>query len=159
MMGPLVVLSGDAPELHHAEPHLSVRPGNPRHLLVGAVVFPDSLPHRVDAFVSRDGGSGWARESLPMPAAVADQAYIDPWGAIGADGAEYMSVLARAGDGSRKVVPWLFGKRPGDVWRRVARVDSPGRGSFDQQKIAVDVVAKARDGLEIDPEKINPRLA
>jgi hypothetical protein len=137
-LGSIVRVSGDEPALHHAEPHVSIEPGSHSHLLAASIAFPDSLPHRVDAFSSVDGGRTWERSRLPMPEGVAARSYIDPWTAVAPDGTEYVSVLARADAESRKAVPWVFVRAPGaEGWQHLVTIDSPGRGSFDQPKIGV----------------------
>lgn len=136
-VGPPVLVSGDLPLVSHAEPHLVIDPTDSEHLVGAAVVLPDSLPHRVDVFISFDGGDSWERSSLP---GVEDTEAIDPWVTFQPDGTAVVTVLvddhpmARP-DGIAPAGIAVFRSADGGrTWDGPA-ITSYGLGSsYDQQK-------------------------
>lgn len=140
-VGSRTLVSADMPRTHHTEPHLAIDPTNPDHLLGVVAVLPDSGRHRVDAFVSFDGGKVWDRKVLP---GIADTETLDPWAAFGADGLPVVTVLI---DDHEKMNP--SGRSPAGI--AVFRSRDGGRNwlgpsmapyglgsSYDQQKVGAD---------------------
>lgn len=148
-VGPRVLVSADAPELSHVEPHLAVDPTDPDHLLAAVAVLPDSAPHRVDAFVSFDGGESWERKALP---GLSDTESLDPWVAFGAAGRPVVTALVhdheKAGpSGSAPAAIAVFrGGEGGRSWQGPELVSYGLGSSYDQQKVGADHSGGPYDG-------------
>lgn len=127
-VGANVLVSGDAAEMPHVEPHLAVDPGDPRHLL-GAAMWVD-LDGRLAtaAYTSFDAGQSWRRREFP-------QCEFDPWVAFARDGTAYHSCVAH-GDVGRVVV---FRSDDGGLsWGGAAEVPRAERTAFDHSSIIVN---------------------
>jgi hypothetical protein len=79
---PVAQITADRPRLHHVEPFIIVRPGDPRRMLVVATEVHDlSRSDRggwiTTALYSRDAGATWRRSPLPRRDGVA--CFGDPW--------------------------------------------------------------------------------
>src|SRR5262249_2688864 len=80
-----------------AEPHLTVHPSNPKHLLAAALITPVSFSPKEQSenlpkwscasFLSLDGGATWKRHDFPIDGCV------DPWVAITPDGHAVFSAV------------------------------------------------------------------
>ncbi len=114
------------------EPHLSVHPSNPKHLLAGAIVAltKDHTTFDCAAFVSFDGGAAWQRRDLGLTDCA------DPWTAFLPDGTAILSVLGRdallvyrSADGGR-------------TWSEPVTL----AGSHDHETLAVDASSGPRKG-------------
>lgn len=141
-VGERTLVSGDLPDVSHAEPHLAIDPTDPMHLLAAAIVLPDSLPHRVDPFVSFDGGRTWARGALPGSEGTET---ADPWVAFGPDGMPILTVLvddherSNANGFSPAGIAVFRSKDGGRTWEGPA-IASYGLGaSYDAPKVGVDL--------------------
>lgn len=120
-------VSSDEPSLTHVEPHLTVSPTEPDHLVATSIVFRDGVMTS-DVLVSRDGGASWARTRFPACAG-------DPWVAWGSGEAVYFSCLAAGGAPVRAVVH--RSDDGGRSWSEPVEVPEGGGGSFDHTSLAV----------------------
>lgn len=127
-----VVFPGTPPAAPLVEPHLSVHPTNPKHLLAGVIVVPKPDMTTTDCafLVSFDGGAAWQRRDLGLTDCA------DPWTAFLPDGTAVISVLARDG---------ILVYRSGDggrTWGEPVYF----AGSHDHETLAVDATSGPRAG-------------
>ena len=110
--GPNIPVPSQFKSLPLVEPHLSAHPGNPDHLLAGAMVVTDiNRPYescRLVSFTSTDGGKSWTET-------VHDWWGYDPWTAIAADGTAIMSWIGTAGSFQDRYPVQLFTSGNGGI--------------------------------------------
>lgn len=86
-------IAGDRAGRSLVEPHLAIHPGDPAHMLVGAIaVSADLTETDCVSFASMDGGERWTRHDFGLASCG------DPWGVVLDDGTAILTVLgARTG--------------------------------------------------------------
>lgn len=132
------------------EPHLTVHPSNPKHLLaaafIGRVSFsPQEFQQNVRrwtcaSFLSLDGGTTWERHDFPVTGCV------DPWVAITPDGQAVFTAIgahaALAQQGSVGLIVF-HSANGGRTWDEKPLGLGP---SHDHSTVAVDLSSPARKG-------------
>ncbi len=120
------------PHLPVVEPHLSVHPGNPAHLLLAAMVVQDKTnPYetsRLVSFVSEDNGRSWAQTDSEY------QGY-DPWTVILPDGKAVMTWLGVRGVFNRTPVQVFTSPDGGKTWNDEVQTLE---GEYDGTKMTLD---------------------
>ena len=119
------------------EPHLSINPRKPSHLLAASMTVLTSDAATIDCtiFVSFDGGVGWSSATLRSLGYRAAGGCGDPWTAILPDGTALVSVL---GDSGTVVV-----FRSADGGRTWSETRSVIRGGHDHEMMLADTVGGA----------------
>lgn len=142
VIGPESHVASDPEGRPMVEPHLSVRPGDPAHLLLGVIVSsPDLTDTDCSTFVSFNAAESWARHEFGLSSCG------DPWGAILEDGTAVMTLLgARPDEAGEDGAVELLVYRSEDGGRSWPEPPmSLGRG-HDHQTIAVDATGGERHG-------------
>lgn len=125
------------------EPHLSVDPTDPDHLLVGVIVVSADMSESDCATLrSLDGGATWVRHDFGVARCG------DPWGVILEDGSAIMTVLAaRPGDRPADEAPLeLLVYRSEDGGRTWPDEPVSLGAGHDHQTLALDRSGGPRDG-------------
>lgn len=120
-------ISGDEARLTHVEPHLTVNPRDPDHLVAASIVFRDDRMTS-EVLLSLDGGESWTRLRFGECAG-------DPWVTWGSGERVYFSCLGAGGAPTRALV-----HRSGDggrSWSGPVEIPRRGGGSFDHTSLAV----------------------
>ena len=96
LVGPLVAVSADRPEVPHFELSLTAHPTNPEILFGAAITLPED-PSKWDlrdtiisGFRSSDGGRSWTRVAFP-------ECRIDPWVAFGEGDRAFLACMGKEG--------------------------------------------------------------
>ncbi len=157
-LGPVTVVSGDLPEVDHAEPHLAIDPTDEDGILVGTIELRDGDQYRVGVLYSRDGGKSFVRHTAPDLELATG---ADPWVAFDAEGRPFITALVNppeAGIGDPALVWLLRADSLGGAWREPLEIGRGEGGGWDQQKISVDRTSGPYRGrIYVVGDKWSPR--
>jgi hypothetical protein len=132
LVGPNQMIPSQSPGLPVVEPHLSVHPDNPDHLLVAAMVIQNKdNPYEsatLSSFVSIDGGIGWTQTEHNYWG-------YDPWTVILPGGTTLMSWLGQPEKFTGQMAVQMFSSATGgSSWSPNVQTIP---GEFDGTKMAV----------------------
>jgi hypothetical protein len=125
------LLSADAPDLIHVEPHLAVHPLDRQRMLVGSIVIRDGRMS-VDLLSSEGEGVKWLRTSFPPCMA-------DPWVTFAPGGRAYLACVGHAERGQSQLI--YSSVDDGRSWSGPVEVPRE-LASYDHSALVIDTIAE-----------------